>query len=637
MSPVQRIAHAQSTTAFHAVAPETARVLLESNFEMGLTREQARDRLSFFGPHMLPEEKIASRAVVFLRQFRSPLIFILGIAGAITLGLGEYTDSIVIWSAVLLNSFIGYSQEYRATRAMGELRKIVKMRATVIRDGQEQEIPQEELVPGDIVQLQSGNKVPADGRVITANGLTINEAVLTGEWLASQKTEDEFPPRTALADRENMAYTGSLVEEGAGTMIVTTTGHRTELGKVASLIGGIREEKTPYQRKLERFSWFVGGTVSVVALLIVVQGLLRGGTFVEMFTMAVAVAVSAIPEGLPIAVTVILAVGMQRILKKKGLVRRLSSAETLGSASVIATDKTLTLTEGRMEVEEIRALNGHSKESALLSAAFANEAYVENPDAMFEEWILRGRPTDKALLKAALEGGAVKHKLLESHRLLRKAPFDVKNKYIAAIHTAGDKTVLHVSGAPEILAMKSLLSPEEMRNIQGALEELAARGLRVVAVAQRTISPDQVNGSWETLVQELAFVGLIALKDPLRPGTKEAIEYSRQAGIRVIMITGDHLLTARAVAQELNLPAEESNALEGKVLEEWSDEELKARLHEIFVYARVEPAHKLRIVQAWQEMGEIVAMTGDGVNDAPALKKADIGIALGSGTDVSKE
>ena len=631
----------QPVTAWHNIPAKEALNILNSSAQFGLKEQDVAKRRDEYGLNKLPEDKPIPRLILFLRQFKSPLVFILVLAGIVTLWLQEYTDSIVIFAAVLLNTGIGYFQENKATRALLQLKKILRQRALVIRDGIEKEIAKEELVPGDIVVLTGGNKVPADARILESFELRINEAVLTGEWLASQKKRITLERKTPLADRDNMAYMGSVVEGGTGRALVIATGHRTELGKISTLLSEVKEEKTPYQKKLTRFSWIIGAIVAFLALFIFAEGVLTGGELVEMFTIAVAIAVAAVPEGLPVAMTVVLAIGMQRILAQRGLVRHLTSAETLGSTSVIATDKTLTLTEGKMRVEEIVPLLTGKREEVLVASALANEAFVENPEAVMEKPIFKGRPTDKALLEAAMEAGISKNEIEKHVQLLFLVPFSSTEKYVASFHKVQENTKLYVSGAPEKILNLSLLSEGEQKQAEKRLEELTSRGLRVVGLARKDIlNHRKLSLKKEHLreeISELTLLGFVALKDPIRKGVKEAVKLAKSAGLKTIIATGDHLLTAKAVAKELGLPTKAHNLFQGRDLDRISDKELDLKLRGISVFARVEPSHKLRIIEAWQRRGQVIAMTGDGVNDAPALKKADIGLALGSGTDVAKE
>ncbi|MBI2642586.1 MAG: HAD-IC family P-type ATPase [Candidatus Wildermuthbacteria bacterium] len=622
---------------WHLLSFEGVASILETNTEEGLGETKVKERRKLFGRNLLPQEKTPSRFLVFFSQLKSPLILILIGAGIITLFLKDFTDSIVIWGAVILNSFLGYFQEYRANKALAELKKALKIQAIVIRGGTTKEIPQEDIVPGDVLLLKAGDRVAADARVAQAWNLKVQEAALTGEWLASEKTNTALKGDIPLGDRENMVFTGSVVEEGKGKAIVTSIGKNTELGKIASLLKEIQGEQTPYQLRLNKFARFIGYLFGFIAFLIFLQGIVAGRNFEEIFTLAVATAVASVPEGLPVAITAVLAIGMTRMLRRKGLIRNLASTETLGSTSVIATDKTLTLTEGRMEMDEIFSLDPTDSRRTLTIAALANDAFVENPDAVFQEWIVRGKPTDKALLIAAMEAGISKTNLEKEFPVLEKISFESATQYQASIHQTPGGIVAFISGSPEKLLSMSGLN--EKLPVEKKLAELTERGLRVLALGQKVLpfktfpASDHV----DLELHDIEFVGLIALKDPLRKGVKEAIARAREAGIETIMVTGDHARTASAVAKEVGIDGSPTSTMEGKELEKLSDQDLDAMLPHVKVYARVEPRHKLRIIEAWQRRGQIIAMTGDGVNDAPALKKADIGIALGSGTEVAKE
>jgi len=676
---------------WHRVSYEEAVLQLASSLEKGLTEEEVVLRQEKFGQNILPTEKPLSKVRIFLDQLKSPLIYILIIAAFITLFLREWADFIVIFGAVFLNTVVGFFQENKATQALKALKKVVKIEAQVIRDGNECKVDSSDLVPGDIIVLSAGNKIPADGRLISVNNLKINEAPLTGEWLSAQKTFEIISIDAPVADRDNMVYMGCMVEDGKGLAIVTSIGKNTEIGRIASLTKEAVEEKTPLQKKLARFSKLIGIIVGFMAFSIFIGGLLREKDALEMFMTSVAVAVAAIPEGLPIAMTVILALGMQRILKRKGLVRKLIAAETLGSTSIIVTDKTLTLTEGKMEVAETITLTSDvlakrktgwsdlfkkdvNKDQLLLIKIFTmcSEAFVENPRDPYPIWRVRGGPTDKALLMAGAEVGLKKSDLEKAYSKINEIPFNPENKFIAAFFQTdplfhkkdflgktqvslirdpiveGAQRVLFVSGAPEkIISLSSSIQKDGsnhnldekfLSEINEQLEGLASRGLRVVAAGYKKIK-DQKHAikDLKDEVDELTFVGFVGLKDPLREEAKEAIKICKKAGMKPIIVTGDHLLTARAIGEELGLKTKRENILEGKDLDEMSDKEFQERFKRIEIYARVEPRHKLRIVEAWQKQGEVVAMTGDGINDAPALKKADIGVSLGSGTDVAKE
>jgi len=618
---------------WHNLSIEEIAKLQKTNLKEGLSEEEVQSRQKEFGKNKLPEEKPLSRLRIFLEQFRSPLIYILVIAGIITLILKDYTDAIVIFGAVFLNTIVGFIQENKASQTLRALKRVVKHETEVQRAGNFKIIDSIDLVPGDIIVLNPGDKVPADGRIIECHDLKINEMALTGEWLAAKKKSEILPRETPLADRDNMVYMGCVVEDGKGKAIVTETGVQTEIGKVATMVKETKEEKTPYQKKLANFSKIVGIIIAFICFWIFILGMASGKEFVEMFTTAVAVAVAAIPEGLPVAMTVILALGMQRILTKKGLVRKLASTETLGSTSVIATDKTCTLTEGKMKVAEVIG----DKFLALKTAVLTSEAFIENPDEPKEKWIVRGRPTEKALLEAGIEMGIDQKREFEKKKIA-EISFNPINKFAAALYDEEGQKNFYVCGAPEKILELCTLREKEKAILEKQLDELAEKGLRVVATAYRKY---EVGGmkykKLEEFCKDLIFAGFITLKDPIRPEAKEAMIVCRQAGMRPIIVTGDHKLTAKAVATELGFKIGEENILEGKELDKLSDEEFEKILLQIQIYARVEPRHKMRIISAWQERGEVVAMTGDGINDAPALKKADIGLALGSGTEVAKE
>jgi len=634
----------------------------------GLTEKEVKERSKRFGLNKLPEEKPFSRVKLFLKQFKSPLIYILLIAGIITLILSDYTDTMVIFGAVFLNIIVGYLQESKASQALSKLKKVLKIRTIVFRDDQEKEISQEKLVPGDIIFLRAGYKVPADARIIEANNLRINESALTGEWLAAKKNKEILSKESPLADRDNMAYLGTMIESGWGKAVVAEIGLKTEIGKLAQMVRETKEKKTPYQKKLAHFGKVVGLIIVVISLAIFVEGMLTGGEFIEMFTTAVAVAVAAIPEGLPVAMTVILALGMQRILKKKGLVRKLASAETLGSTSIILTDKTGTLTKAKMEVAGIytghrellsdgqkfnQKIDKNGQQSHILAlkiAMLCNESFIENFKEPMKRWIVRGSPTEKALFLAGIQAGLSKRELEKKQPKIDQFLFDSTYKYAASLHqfaSKADDNILYMVGSPEkVLDMSSYLDNDgqkedlllaDLKKLKNKYESLTKQGLRLIAVAYQKTKSQEINLLEEEKNKKMVFVGFFALHDPIRKETKEAIQLCRQAGMRPIIVTGDHRLTAQAVAEKLGFKLKSENILEGKDLSRMSDKEFEKKFKDIQIYARVEPAQKLRIVQAWQKKGEIVAMTGDGVNDAPALKQADIGVALGSGTDVAKE
>jgi len=620
---------------------ETAQVF-NIDLEKGLSLEQVKENQEKFGFNELPQKKPLSQGKIFLDQFKSILIYILIVSEIITLILREWADAIVIFFAIALSTVVGYIQERKASNALRELKKVLEIKAICIRNGKEKQVFQKDLVPGDIIILKAGDKVQADARIIKSSNLKINEAALTGEWITSKKHSKALEEDIPVADRENMLYMGTIVENGNAQAIVVQTGINTEIGKVAVMIRETVEEKTPYQKKLSNFSLIIGIIISFICFCIFIEGIIKGKPFVEMFTTAVAVAVASIPEGLPVAMTVILALGMQRILKKKGLIRKLSAAETLGSTSIICTDKTLTLTQGKMQVDKI--ISNDEKFCSIISV-LCNESFIENPDAPKKSWKLIGEPTSKGLVLGAQLKGLYKPELEKEFPKIDKIQFDSQNKFIATLHRSKIENLLFVSGAPEkILNLASSIRMKNGQNkildkiqqlkLERELIELTSRGLRVIAVAYKNTEIEKIRNKD---INNLTFVGFIGLKDPLRKDTKKAIEICKKAGIRTIIVTGDHVLTACAVAKELGLETGEENVITGKNLDKLSDKEFQERIDKICIYARVEPKHKLRIISAWQDKKKVVAMTGDGINDAPALKKADIGIALGSGTDVAIE
>jgi len=652
---------------WHAIS--LAEVFSETKSEKdGLTNLEANQRLKKFGRNILPREKPYSKIRLFLSQFNSPLMYILLTTVVISFSLKHYSDTIFIIIVLLINTIVGFYQENKANQSLLALKKMVKIRAKVWRDNYEKEVDAEELVIGDVVFLGAGDKVPADGRIIESKGLKINEASLTGESQAVEKKEgDAIPESTPLPERTNMVFMATIVEEGRAIMVIVATGIETQLGEVVSLLKETKERKTPLQRKISSLSKLTGTFILSFVFAIIVIGYFTGKSFADVFIASLALAVSAIPEGLLPIITVILVLGMRRIFKKNGLVKKLVATETLGSVTVICTDKTGTLTEGKMQVSHIltstrelmgggidglaRDENVNGVEShivALKIATLANDAFVENPGAELQKWVVRGRPTEQALLLAGMQAGLDKYELEKQYPVIDRISFESDLKYAATLHRAGERTnALYVIGAPEEIISHSIdldvdgrkekLGSAESGRLIKKFESLTQKGLRVLACGHRDYDFKTKYHNLGELVKELSLVGFIALKDPLRRDAKESIEITKRAGIRTIIVTGDHKLTTQVIAEEIGLEAKDENIMEGKDLETISKDELKERAKHISIYARVSPRHKLRIVDALQANGEVVAMLGDGVNDAPALKSADIGVAVGSGTDVAKE
>jgi len=634
----------------------------------GLKDEEAEKRLKKYGYNVLPKKPPLSKLTIFLSQLNSPLVYILFAASVITILLQHYFDLIFILIAIIINTVVGYFQENKANNAIAKLRHLVKQNAKVVRYDKTELINAEKLVPGDVILLEPGDKIPADGRIIENKNLEVIEASLTGESIPSKKTIEIIDKGTSLADRENMVYMGTTVETGKAKVIICHTGEETEIGKITKLIKETPEEKTPLQVNMAHFSKILSLAVSVLALLVLIIGLLNdiplfaneqypdGGMLVTV----VALAVASIPEGLVVAVTVVLAIGMQAILRQKGLVRRAVSAETLGSVSVICTDKTGTLTEGKMTVIQINTIDNKIELSQLLKddskksisdyemilkiSCLCNNAFIENPQSKLEELKIVGSPTEKALLLVATQSGFSKIDLEKQLPRLDEIPFDGDKKFMATLNSLNkEKNIINVKGAPEkilsfskfimIQGKKEIFTESRLKKIKDDYESLTKKGLRLIAFAYKETTEQTLSNE----LDELIFLGFAAIQDPLRPEAKEMIKLTSQAKIRSVIVTGDHKLTAKTIAEELGLKVKDSNILEGEELDNLNDKQLEKRIKDIIIFARVEPRHKLRIIAAWQAKGEVVAMTGDGINDAPALKAADIGIALGSGTDVAKE
>ena len=648
-------------TLWHSLPLPQVLKLVQSSAE-GLTSDEAARRLAERGKNVLPSERGYSRLRLFLSQFQSPLIAILLLAAGISLYLEHYSDAIFIAVVLFINTTVAFYQENKANRSLAALKRAVAVYARVLRDGRPREVKSEELAPGDVVLFRAGDKISADLRVLEARGARFNESTLTGEWGPVVKEAGELSEKTPLAERSNMLFAGTFVEEGEGQGIVVATGVWTEYGTIVELLRETPEGKTPLQKNIASLSRLVGVFVFVVTLLIIGLGFAAGRDFGDILVAALALSVSAIPAGILPAITVILVLGMRRILKEHGLVRKLIANETLGSVTVIATDKTGTLTQGSMEVSRIltgsRELLGgalaagshnglESHIVALKIAVLTNDAFVENPDAPLERLIVRGRPTERAFLLAGAHAGLWKDELEKEHQTLERQGFDSVVKYAASLHAEphGARRV-QVIGAPEAILAHTVslevdgraatLDSHEYTELLKKFESLTERGFRVIACAYRRV-PAANQRPLSELIGELTLVGFIALQDPVRLEAKDSIAETRRAGIRTLIITGDHRLTARSIALEVGLSVQNDQVIEGVDIDRMNEAELADRLRTIVICARVSPAHKLRLVEALKRNGEVVAMVGDGINDAPALKAADVGVAVGSGTDVAKE
>jgi len=632
--------------------------LLESDPQLGLDTFAVRHRQKHFGPNKLTPRKGKSPLVKFLLQFKNPLIFILVIASVVTAVLKDPLDAAVIFGVVLINAIIGYVQEARAEQAIAALSKTMTAEATVVRSGVTVRLPAAELVPGDIVQLAAGVRVPADMRLIAARDLQVAEAALTGESLpVSKDASSVLPNETVLADRKNMAYASTLVTSGTGTGVVASTGDRTEVGRISQLLFEAIELETPLTRKIAHFSKVLLIVILLLAVATFGVGLLRGQDLVETLFAAITLAVGAIPEGLPAAVTVTLAIGVSRMAKRRAIIRNLPAVETLGSTTVICSDKTGTLTQNEMTVTELRTLGGiypvsgtgYDPEGALggewqsdralaemlQAGLWCNDSQLSQVDG---RWSVTGDPTEGALIAVARKAGT---DITPTPRL-DSIPFDSLHQYMATLHEGG---LVYVKGAAEVLldncggGLDASGKPVDCsaNQFRLAMEEMAGRGLRVLAFA-RLDKPGAVKLSFND-IQGLTLLGLQGMIDPPRPEAVAAVRASQAAGIVVKMVTGDHALTAAAIGRQIGLCGGDcGEVLTGAELAKLSDAELIEKSQQVNIFARVAPEQKLRLVEALQARGHVVAMTGDGVNDAPALKQSDIGVAMGiTGSDVSKE
>jgi magnesium-transporting ATPase (P-type) len=667
---------------WHTLQADEAVSELETDVERGLTSEEAERRLEHYGPNAIQREERDPWWRVALRQFTDPLIYILIAAAAVAFVFGEVVDAAVIMVVVLVNAVIGFSQEWRARRSIESLQEMTAAKAQVVRDGERREIDGEDVVPGDVVVLSAGGSVPADVRLVQARDLRIDESALTGESRPVEKDHAATAADDAVpGDQFGMAFSGTTVARGRGRGVVVRTGDASELGDIAAATRQIGEVKTPIQEKMERLAKLIGIAVVVLALVVVGVGLLLGQPLEEIVRTAIALTVGAIPEALPIVLTVTLAVGVQRMAKRNAIIRSLPAVETLGSTTVIASDKTGTLTQNEMTVGAIWA-GGERHElrrpgaddddggggGASAGAAFAEaaEAAVEDeragamamtllagllaneaegiPDDDDDANGLGGDPTETAILAAAVAAGFDIVATRERHRQLDLIPFESERQFMATLNeTAGGRRIF-VKGSPEAVLERcrhALDADGEVHDldsgaVRAAAQALADEGFRVLAMAYRDAERDAFEG--EEPGDDLVLTGLQGLEDPVRPEAVDAVHAARSAGIRVLMLTGDHARTARAIARQLGFGDGDVKAEEGKNLQNRSDDEAEALVREIDVYARVSPQHKLKLVERLKAQGEVVAVTGDGVNDAPALRAAHIGIAMGKvGTDVARE
>ena len=612
---------------------------LESS-ESGLTADQAARRLEQYGPNELREEGRKSVARIFLEQYADFLVIILILAAAVSAVLGDVESTIVILVVITMNAILGTVQTVKATASLDSLRQMSAPTAKVLRDGHLIQIPGRDVVPGDVVALEAGDAVCADGRLLECASLKCAESALTGESLPVEKELGEIAGEVPLGDRKNMVFSGSFVTYGRGQFLVTGTGMQTEMGKIAALLKSTEEKKTPLQVSLDQFGRKLSiGILIICAAIFAVSVFLRKEDVVNAFVFAVALAVAAIPEALSSIVTIVLSFGTQKMARENAIIRKLQAVEGLGSVSVICSDKTGTLTQNKMTVKAlytggkiIRAEEADFRdpvqEPLLRTALLCSDATVDEHGEV-------GDPTETALVRLGEDYGFDELATRSKWPRITEIPFDSDRKMMSTVHQLSGGLLMATKGAVDVLLDRCVISDEERAQVEAANERFSSQGLRVLAFACRTVTSPAVSLADEN---GLTLLGLIAMMDPPRPESKKAVAECIAAGIRPIMITGDHKVTAAAIAKEIGILTEGTEAVEGAVIDKMSDEELQAFVPKVSVYARVSPEHKIRIVRAWQERGSLVAMTGDGVNDAPALKQADIGVAMGvTGTEVAKD
>jgi cation-transporting ATPase F len=659
--------------AWHQLPVEKVEEFLGVNSSTGLAAEEVRRRQKEFGPNRVTAQRGTPGWIKFLGQFNQPLVYILLIAAAVTAFLSEWVDSSVIFGVVLINAIVGFLQEAKAEKAIDALAKMLPIETTVRRDGRKQRVHSEELVPGDVVLLQSGDRVPADVRLFHVRNLHVDESALTGESLPVAKHIDPLAPDTMLAERSNLAYAGTLVTSGEAESVVWAIGDRTETGRIGGLIAGAVELSTPLTKKIAQFSKLALWVIVTLAAITFAVGVARGGNPADMFMAAVALAVGAIPEGLPAAVTIVLAIGVSSMAKRHAIIRKLPAVETLGSTTVICSDKTGTLTENQMTVQEIFAggrvyavtgagyepkgdlrINGAVVNApehpalveCLRAGVLCNDSQLVRDDRRIK---VQGDPTEAAMLVVGEKAGLL---LAATHSELPRVdviPFESEYMFHATLHEAQPGRVIYMIGALERVLERCTDALGELNarvaldkdTIYRAAETMASHGLRVLALTRRDVDVHHNRLEHTDVSEGFTFLGLQGMMDPPRPEAIASVRECQRAGIAVKMITGDHLVTARAIAGQIGLKGREEHgqllALSGRELEKIPDEELPEVAERTSVFARVAPEQKLRLVKALQSRGHIVAMTGDGVNDAPALKQADIGVAMGiTGTDVAK-
>ncbi|MEG6569010.1 calcium-transporting P-type ATPase, PMR1-type [Thermoanaerobacterium thermosaccharolyticum] len=626
---------------------------LKTDVNNGLSTEEAKKRLEKYGPNNLSEKKKRTALSMLLDQFKDYMVIILIIASIVSLFLGEITDAVIILFIILLNAFLGMIQENNAEKSLESLKKLSAPVSRVLRDGKVIEIESQYLVPGDVVFLEAGNFVPADGRIIESANLKIDESALTGESIASEKIAGKLSDKNLnIGDRINMVYMGTIVTYGRGLFVVTETGMDTEMGKIAKMLDNEDKVRTPLQIKLEQLGKYLGTGALIICAIIFIIGVIEKRPVFDMFMTSVSLAVAAIPEGLPAIVTITLALGVQKMIKRNAIIRKLPAVETLGSANVICSDKTGTLTQNKMTVVKVYTdfkeldLNDQYDNKAdflLECSTLCTDAFIDDKGKSF------GDPTEVAIVSVFEKNLSKKSDLENKYPRVAEIPFDSDRKMMTTIHKAHDNNYKVITkGAFDnvIERCKYILKDGKIENltdddkskIKLENEKLGNNALRVLAISYKNADniPERLNS--DDVEKDLIFIGLLGMIDPPREEVKDSVKICKMAGIKPVMITGDHKITAMAIAKELGILNEGDIAVTGRELEAMTDDELYKKVKDVSVYARVSPEHKMRIVKAWQRNNAVVAMTGDGVNDAPALKQADIGAAMGiTGTDVAKD
>ncbi|MFA1794346.1 calcium-translocating P-type ATPase, SERCA-type [Bacillus velezensis] len=658
---------------FHEMGQTDLLKATNTSIKQGLTEKEVKKRLEKHGPNELQEGKRTPAIAVFFAQFKDFMVLVLLAATLISGFLGEYVDAVAIMAIVFVNGVLGFFQERRAEKSLHALKELSTPYVSALRDGSWKKIQSKELVPGDIMKFSSGDRIGADVRIVEAKSLEIEESALTGESIPVVKQADKLrKPDVSLGDISNMAFMGTIVTRGSGVGVVVGTGMNTAMGKIADMLESAGSLSTPLQRRLEELGKILIIVALLLTVLVVAVGVLQGHDLYSMFLAGVSLAVAAIPEGLPAIVTVALSIGVQRMIKQKSIVRKLPAVETLGCASVICSDKTGTLTQNKMTVthmwsggkiykvsgigyepegvftrdeREIKPKDEKILEQMLVFGALCNTSEIALKDGRY---VLDGDPTEGALLTAARKGGYSNDWLNGHYRVVAEFPFDSVRKMMTVIVEDQEKKQFVITkGAPDVLidrsshlmhgARSTPFSEEKKAETEAVLKELASQALRTIAIAYKPLKPGE-KPTMEQAEKNLTMLGLSGIIDPPRPEVRQAIKECREAGIKTVMITGDHVETAKAIAKDLRLLPKKGHVMDGKALNELTEKELIETVDDVYVFARVSPEHKLKIVKAFQENGHVVAMTGDGVNDAPAIKQADIGVAMGvTGTDVAKE